>query len=119
MEERALARARGPDDRRQLAPAYGEGHAAQGVHRGPLAVDLGHPVELQRPGVAHDDGTTTSSPARSAPSTWTRPLEVSNRPSRTATRARRPPSRTTSTAYPPPDFPTSAITGTLSASRTP
>ena len=84
------------------------------AHRRLLAVDLGHPIELQDR-VAHSDGTATRSPARRSPSTWTRPPAVSNRPTRTATRSRRSPARTTSTANPPPDLPTSAVTGTLSA----
>ena len=72
VQQRGLARPGGPDDRHQLAPPDGEGHAPQGGHRRLLAVDLGHPVQLQYR-VAHGDGTTTRSPARRSPSTWTRP----------------------------------------------
>ena len=59
VQERGLARPGGPDDRHQLAPPDGEGHPPQGGHRRLLAVDLGHPVQLQHRFAAHDDGTTT------------------------------------------------------------
>src|SRR5262249_6641937 len=113
---RGLARARRPDDRHQLARAHGERDTPQRGHGRLLAVDLGHPVQLEDG--AHRDGTATRSPARRSPSTCTRPPPVSNRPRVTATRSRRPP-RTSSTAKPPPDRPTSAVTGTLSALATP
>ena len=58
VQQRGLARPGGPDDRHQLAPPDGEGHAPQGEHRGLLAVDLGDVVQLQY-GVTHIDGTTT------------------------------------------------------------
>ena len=47
VQQRGLARPGGPDDRHQLAPPDGEGHPPQGGHRRLLAVDLGHPVQLQ------------------------------------------------------------------------
>src|SRR5205807_1088361 len=106
VQERGLARAGGPDDRHQLTPPDGEGHATEGGHRWLLPVDLRHGVQLQNRFAAHDDGTTTCSPWRRSPwTTWTRPPAVSNRPSFTATRSRRPSVRTTSTANPPPERP--------------
>src|SRR5919198_412062 len=119
VQERGLARSGGPDDRHQLASLDGKGHAPEGGYRRLLTVDLGHPVQLQNRFAAHDDGTTTCSPWRRSPSTWTRPPAVSNRPSFTATSSRCPSARTTSTANPPPDFPTIAVTGTLRAFSTP
>src|SRR5215218_7026026 len=118
VQQRGLARPGGPHDRHQLAPPDGEGHPPQGEHRGLLTVDLGDFLQLQYR-VTHIEGTTTESPARRSPSTWTRPPPVSNRPSFTATSSRRSPARTTSTANPPPDLPTSAVTGTLRARSTP
>ena len=59
VQERGLARPGGPDDRHQLAPPDGEGHPPEGGHRRLLAVDLGHPVQLQNRFAAHSDGTTT------------------------------------------------------------
>ena len=59
VQERGLARPGGPDDRHQLAPPDGEGHPPQGGHRRLLAVDLGHPVQLQNRFATHSDGTTT------------------------------------------------------------
>ena len=38
-------------------------------HRRLLTVDLGHPVQFQNRFAAHGDGTTTSSPSRTSPST--------------------------------------------------
>src|SRR5262249_15712221 len=119
VQERGLARPGRPDDHHQPGPPDGKGHPPEGGHRRLLPVDLGHPIQLQNRFAAHDDGTTTRSPTRRSPSTWTRPPAVSNRPSFTATSSRRPPSRTTSTANPPPDFPTIAVTGTLRALSTP
>src|SRR4029453_17875157 len=114
-----LARPGGPDDRHQLAPPDGEGQPPESGHRRLLTVDLGHPVKLQDRLAAHDDGTTTRSPTRRSPSTWTRPPSVSNRPSFTATSSRRPSARTSSTANPPPERPKIAVTGTLRAFSTP
>src|SRR4029453_17684260 len=94
VQQRGLARPGGPHDRHQLAPPHGEGHPPQGEHRGLLTVDLGDHLQLQDR-VTHIDGTTTESPARRSPSTWTRPPPVSNRPSFTTTTSRRPPPRTT------------------------
>src|SRR5262249_37738524 len=102
-----------------LTPPDGKGHATKGGHRRLLTVDLGHLVQFQNRLATHDDGTTTRSPSRRSPSTWTRPPAVSNRPGFTATSSRRPSARTTSPAYPPPDFPTIAVTGTFRAFVTP
>src|SRR5207248_1068873 len=119
VQERGLARAGGPNDRHQLTPPDGEGHATEGGHRWLLPVDLRHPVQLQNRFAAHDEGTTTRSPTRTSPSPWTRPPAVSNRPSFPATRSRRRSARATSPANPPPDFPTIAVTGTFRAFSTP
>ena len=106
VQERGLARPGGPDDRHQLAPPDGEGHPAQGGHRRLLAVDLGHPVQLQNRLAAHGDGTTTSI-AFAKIALDLRLVRPRCRTGRacTATSSRRPPARTTSTANPPPDVP--------------
>src|SRR5205807_671879 len=94
VQKRGLARPGRPDDGDQLALPDAERHSAQGVDRRLRAVDLRDPLQLEHR-VAHIDGTATESPACRSPSTCTRPPPVSNRPSVTATRSRRPPGRTT------------------------
>src|SRR5207249_8280288 len=59
VQQRGLARPRGPDDRHQLAPPDGQRNASEGGHRRLLAVDLGHPLQLQNGFATHSDGTTT------------------------------------------------------------
>ena len=107
VQQRRLARPGGPDDRHQLAaPARRTDAAARGAaHRRLLAVDLGHPVELQDR-VGHSDGTTTSiafaqdrpRPGRARPRRRTgraspRPARVGRRRARPRPRTRRRTSR--------------------------
>src|SRR5487761_1053765 len=124
VQQRALARPRGADDRGQLAGVDPQVDPGQRNDRRIAGILFGDVDQLKhwrwtrgRPGRGgecqrHEEGTCTRSPAAMpGPLTWTRVLEY--RPVVTPTRCAAPPD-TTFTPYPPPDSASSAFTGTAS-----